>query len=505
MVREKILSSGKINEGNQRDRVRLPATLCSREPRQDNFLSHIRPHPLFQKQALQEKLWWQAIGFEESDENSQLTGKVLFSSDEHDSSPTAFHEKGQMSTPRRGRSKSRSSLSHFSCADSPKREEDNIFSEESLTLGNYTEYGLLRLPSILMVSYVGPFLSMRELGRLDCVCGHFHLPRQSLRQVVPGRWHSTRLNSQDQEECLSITESAAKTYCKAQGLHTKRASVAPSWLKTMRPHLDWMETLDSAAGFRNCVMAPSLRFAVSKSNIWKPGKRYSAPDGYRWCYASEAEELCCDGSGYGPKVYFNQAGWYGTNFRGLERQFFRFADSHLNGSYKHVCSREQDPVHYGNFQVRLFAGIVCVVNPRSDTTTAHHERARRTVSGVGVDGGGGGYDASSNSGDTGSGESSGDCGGSDSGSDSGSTSSKDHRHSRSIGVAVSLLSVGSAITNRDRRGRGRGMLADSQTVLGLIPVNPRSDSKSAIRNRAINIRTTGGTKGLTATTSLPQI
>jgi hypothetical protein len=141
-----------------------------------------------------------------------------------------------------------------------------------------------------VVLQICEFVDCKALGRLDAVCLFFHIPREEFLH-------------------LSVTEAAAKILCINQGLvlrpRRKSSVTLGTWKQCMIPELSWMETRDSCQGFRRCLMQPLVVFAVAAQTLWDLQKDYAAPPGFHWASTSEGEALF-DGSGYGPKTYFNK-------------------------------------------------------------------------------------------------------------------------------------------------------------------------------------------------------
>jgi hypothetical protein len=63
---------------------------------------------------------------------------------------------------------------------------------------------------------------------------------------------------------------------------------------------------------------------------------------------------------YDTLVYFDQCGWDGFDFDGVRRRRFRFADSHITGSYKDAGAADTAEVVLADFSTAEFAGVVCV-------------------------------------------------------------------------------------------------------------------------------------------------
>ena len=121
-----------------------------------------------------------------------------------------------------------------------------------------------------------------------------------------------------------------------------------------------METSDEYGGFKQSEYNPLVYYAVSKSNVWDKNKIYECPEGFHWASTAEASEIFKENKdSSGKYLYYNRGGWSGYTFNGLERYYFRFCDSDITFSAKHVG-------HYEEFQLvtyhhtSLFAGIVCI-------------------------------------------------------------------------------------------------------------------------------------------------
>jgi hypothetical protein len=67
---------------------------------------------------------------------------------------------------------------------------------------------------------------------------------------------------------------------------------------------------------------------------------------------------------YATLVYFDQCGWTGLNWQGTRRRRFRFADSHITGSYKDAGAPDTAEVVLADFATSEFAGAVCVSGER---------------------------------------------------------------------------------------------------------------------------------------------
>lgn len=153
-------------------------------------------------------------------------------------------------------------------------------------------------------------------------------------------------------------------------------------------------TRDECDSMRRASFDSTIAFVVSASNVWDPGAQYDCPQGWRWMDSHEAQRTFT-GRNYGPShggkdenpsksrhdlatteelVYYSQCGWTAYEYEGLQRDHFRFSDSHDTGLYKFAGSPDSrrpdvDLVKGGwrgiALNVKRFAGIVCVADPES--------------------------------------------------------------------------------------------------------------------------------------------
>ena len=149
---------------------------------------------------------------------------------------------------------------------------------------------------------------------------------------------------------------------------------------------------DDCDGARQSSLDPRVHFVVSASNIWDPEYTYDCPQGHRWMTTAEAEAIFT-GRNYGPsegglderaqkrrllgdadpdepKVYYDQCGWEGYQWKNTPREVFRFRDSKVTGAYKSAGSPDSrrpdlDPLEDGapRLSTKRFAGIVCIADP----------------------------------------------------------------------------------------------------------------------------------------------
>ena len=125
---------------------------------------------------------------------------------------------------------------------------------------------------------------------------------------------------------------------------------------------DWHLTTDSLGGLRQSTWDSSVWFAVSQSTTWDPTATYEAPDGYRVATTAEAMTIFIPVNVAPPYVYYNQGGWSGYVWGGAARYYFRFADSAITNSYKHVGNFDSYQVQY-SAATSNFAGMVLIAVP----------------------------------------------------------------------------------------------------------------------------------------------
>ena len=124
-------------------------------------------------------------------------------------------------------------------------------------------------------------------------------------------------------------------------------------------NLSWMLRTDKCAGFRQSKLHANVRFAVAKVATWDPKKSYPCPEGYHT--ATTAEGLATFKGGGLEFTYYNQCGWYGGVWEGIERKVFRFSDSAQTNGMKHAFPYEGAQVDYSE-DIDFFAGVVCMQN-----------------------------------------------------------------------------------------------------------------------------------------------
>jgi len=151
---------------------------------------------------------------------------------------------------------------------------------------------------------------------------------------------------------------------------------------------------DECDSMRRASFDSDVAFVVSANNVWEPGKTYDCPRGWRWMNSEEALTVFT-GRNYGPsqggrdenplkkrhdlatdeeRVYYSQCGWEAWSYENVQREHFRFSDSHVTGLYKAASSPDSrrpdvDLVKGGwrgvSLKTSRFAGIVCRADPDS--------------------------------------------------------------------------------------------------------------------------------------------
>jgi len=122
--------------------------------------------------------------------------------------------------------------------------------------------------------------------------------------------------------------------------------------------LSWMERSDDCKGFKASSIHKGVRWAISKSALWDKTKKYECPKGYRWMTTAEGKKMFT-GSPKGGETYWNECGWYGLTYKGVERKLLRFSDSAKTNAYKHMAFNEGATLLYDK-TASFFAGIVCI-------------------------------------------------------------------------------------------------------------------------------------------------
>ena len=124
--------------------------------------------------------------------------------------------------------------------------------------------------------------------------------------------------------------------------------------------LDWMDTSDYCQGFRQSTWDPRFHFAVTKNTIWDKNKVYACPTGFHWASTAEVDAaFTTSNPDESPNyAYYNQCGWNGYQWNGMNRYYFRMSDSKTNNRYIHAS--HYDP-YRGTTTTTLteFAGIIC--------------------------------------------------------------------------------------------------------------------------------------------------
>ena len=123
---------------------------------------------------------------------------------------------------------------------------------------------------------------------------------------------------------------------------------------------DWMDKTDYCGGFRQSTWDPRFSFAVSKKNIWEPNRVYACPTGYHWASSAEVDAaFITSNPDESPNYkYYNQCGWSGYYWQGVQRNYFRMSDSKTNNRFVHAGN--WDPYRdTTTTTLTEFAGIVC--------------------------------------------------------------------------------------------------------------------------------------------------
>jgi hypothetical protein len=124
----------------------------------------------------------------------------------------------------------------------------------------------------------------------------------------------------------------------------------------------WMLTSDRCGGFRQSTYDNSVYYAVSKSNTWDRTKDYSCPCGYHWATTDEGRKIFKSNNNLsGTFVYYNQCGWSGYRYGGVNRYYFRFRDSATTSAYKHAGNYDEYQLQFSS-STNSFTGIVCIKN-----------------------------------------------------------------------------------------------------------------------------------------------
>ena len=142
-------------------------------------------------------------------------------------------------------------------------------------------------------------------------------------------------------------------------INQKIVSVVHKQGVVIGPNLDWWDQSDKLGGIRQSTHDRCVFFLVSKSNQWDKTKVYEPPDGYCWMSSDEGKAIFQGTGNKLPYVYYDQGGWSGYTWNGLERQCFIFSDSSTTNLFKHAGNYDSTPPQEGITESR-FAGIVCL-------------------------------------------------------------------------------------------------------------------------------------------------
>jgi ELWxxDGT repeat protein len=172
---------------------------------------------------------------------------------------------------------------------------------------------------------------------------------------------------------VSSMSGASLLYFSANGIDT-------TWIlsSTNRSYIprDGKAVYDDCNGLRaSSKWGSDVIYAISKSNTWNKGDVYDCPIGYHWASTAEGlQRVVLDADADAlqrkranerfhappPKVYYGQCSWTGYSWNGVTRRKFRFADSHLTGSFLSAGSREDAELIMDDMSTSLFAGTICV-------------------------------------------------------------------------------------------------------------------------------------------------
>lgn len=200
-----------------------------------------------------------------------------------------------------------------------------------------------------------------------------------------------------------------------------------AWFSAQGADLSWIAVDNTCGGMREAAVTATgwLRAAASTSILstepyahvyyvtantatWQPGALYDCPRGMRWLSTMEAQSVfpghssqvqapltawdlpknsTAETPGHPSAVpaHADVCGWQGTQWRGLSRVRFRFADSHLTGAAKFAGDADWATPVLQDFDTTGFAGIVCAQmragepRPGSCASLGCHEQAGREL------------------------------------------------------------------------------------------------------------------------------
>ena len=182
----------------------------------------------------------------------------------------------------------------------------------------------------------------------------------------------------------SLTTPAAKTGAADANLGDPRTSVQTATtagfagivcIAAQPPSdpLDWMDRTDNCGGFRQSLWDPRVYYAVAKKNVWDKAFTYTCPSGFHWMTYSEAAGIFTSTSTtITQRTYYGHCGWSGYDWHGLNRRWFRFADS--TSTTTGPKDRAKDAADNEEFNTEVqattaqFAGIVCMKDGAPDPT-----------------------------------------------------------------------------------------------------------------------------------------
>jgi hypothetical protein len=109
---------------------------------------------------------------------------------------------------------------------------------------------------------------------------------------------------------------------------------------------DWFGINDASGGFRQSAVDEDVYYAVSTTGQYTKGNDYEIMAGYR--FLSEAEYQSRVATTSGNYVHYNQDGWSGYSFGGINRYYFLFSDTLSTGQTTHAGTWEGSTGSWGS-------------------------------------------------------------------------------------------------------------------------------------------------------------
>ncbi len=125
------------------------------------------------------------------------------------------------------------------------------------------------------------------------------------------------------------------TYIFISSLYSISFLTSPIASATLITVDDWHLTTDNAGGLRQSAASEDVYYAVSKLTTFNSSLTFEAINGYHFATFSEWASLVDSGSNNGYS-YYNQEGWSGYNWAGVNRRYFLFSDSVITTRLKHA-------------------------------------------------------------------------------------------------------------------------------------------------------------------------